>query len=172
MAGKSGAKLIFIKEDPNDSSLDFLVDGIVKLDQKFYNNVKMREIHLLKLRGVHINKSSYVYTLHNGNFRSFNPYHPTDFNVDSFTAINNKLEEMALGAVYDDRHIKSGYKELDIALGGGFPRKGSVIIEMESYVNTKIAVPFLARIMSNFLRTSNTIFVHPQISILIQWLIT
>jgi KaiC/GvpD/RAD55 family RecA-like ATPase len=159
---RAGAKLIFIKEDPNDSSLDFLVDGIVKLDQKFYNNIKIREIQLLKLRGVHINKSSYLYTLNNGTFRSFNPYHSTDFMPDSFTTINKKVEA-AFDTVYDDQYIKSGYKELDVALGGGFPRKGIVIMEIEAYVNTKITIPLLARIISNFLRASNPILFYSQI---------
>src|SRR5919109_1414305 len=53
---RAGAKLIFICEDPNDKTLDFLVDGIVELEQTFYDNVRIRKITLSKLRGVQINK--------------------------------------------------------------------------------------------------------------------
>ena len=65
---RAGAKLIFISEDPKDTTLDFLVDGIVELGQKFYDNMRIREIFLSKLRGVRINKPSYIYTLNNGFF--------------------------------------------------------------------------------------------------------
>ena len=76
---RAGAKLIFINEDPRDTTLDFLVDGIVELGQKFYENMRIREIFLSKLRGVRINKLSYIYTLNNGIFQSYNPYNPTEF---------------------------------------------------------------------------------------------
>ena len=57
---RAGAKLIFISEQPSDATLDFLVDGIVELRQSYYNNVKIREIFLQKLRGTRINRPSYL----------------------------------------------------------------------------------------------------------------
>src|SRR5438093_12665818 len=53
---RAGAKLIFISEDPKETTLDFLVDGVVELQQKTYENIRIREIFLSKLRGVMINK--------------------------------------------------------------------------------------------------------------------
>src|SRR6476659_5207275 len=53
---RAGAKLIFISEDPKDTTLDFLVDGVVELQQKTYENIKIREITIWKLRGIRINK--------------------------------------------------------------------------------------------------------------------
>ena len=68
---RAGAKIIFVNEDPNDTSLDFVVDGAVKLDQIVYEDVRIREISLLKLRGIKISKHSYTFTLNNSNFRAF-----------------------------------------------------------------------------------------------------
>src|ERR671922_718216 len=67
---RAGAKLIFVSEHPADTTLDFLVDGIVELKQFRHENMGVREISLLKLRGVRIDKPSYIYTLDNSLFRS------------------------------------------------------------------------------------------------------
>src|SRR6185295_9400241 len=77
---RAGAKLIFISEHPADTTLDFLVDGILELKQSYYENVRVREIFLLKLRGVRIERPSYIFTLDNSIFRSFAPYQPVKFN--------------------------------------------------------------------------------------------
>src|ERR687887_1789102 len=118
---RAGAKLIFICEDPNDKTLDFLVDGIVELEQTFYDDVRIRKIFLLKLRGVRINRPSYVYTLENSTFHSFAPYRPIKFEPRKRIITANALE-LASGD-----HIRSGFPNLDAALGGGFPRKGLVL---------------------------------------------
>src|ERR671923_1269871 len=76
---RAGAKLIFVNEDPSNTSLDFVVDGAVKLDQVFYQDIRIREIFLQKLRGTPIKRPSYLYTLENGIFHSFVPYQPVKF---------------------------------------------------------------------------------------------
>src|ERR671919_365203 len=76
---RAGAKLIFISEQPADTTLDFLVDGIVELKQIYYNNVKIRQMFLQKLRGTRITRASYLYTLENSIFHSFAPYQPIKF---------------------------------------------------------------------------------------------
>ena len=76
---RAGAKLIFISEQPADTTLDFLVDGIVELKQIYYNNVKIRQMFLQKLRGTRITRASYLYTLENSIFHNFAPYQPIKF---------------------------------------------------------------------------------------------
>jgi KaiC/GvpD/RAD55 family RecA-like ATPase len=159
---RAGAKLIFICEDPTDKTLDFLVDGIVELEQTFYDNVRIRKITLSKLRGVQINKQSYIYTLNNGIFRSYDPYRPTEFKITSDLTVsyNNRTEPMVT-SVSEDLYVTSGYQGLDTALGGGFPKKGIVLLEIDPNVNKMVAITFLSRIMANFARTSNPILFHP-----------
>jgi KaiC/GvpD/RAD55 family RecA-like ATPase len=157
---RAGAKLIFITEDPNDTTLDFLVDGIVELERKFYDNMMVRQISLSKLRGIMINKPSYIYSLNAGVFTSYESYRPSDFAVATSRPRFNKAEDTS-SPLCDGHYIRTGYRELDDILGGGFARKGVVLVDMESNVNTWVAITFLSSIMSNFIRTSNPVLFHP-----------
>jgi KaiC/GvpD/RAD55 family RecA-like ATPase len=150
---RAGAKLIFISEQPADTTLDFLVDGIVELKQSYYNNVKMRQIFLQKLRGTRINRPSYLYTLENSIFHSLAPYQLMNFEPRKRGAIN--VRELSTGD-----SIRSGYPLLDASLGSGFPRKGVVLLELDSHVNMRIAMIFLQRIVSNFVLSGNPVLLQ------------
>jgi KaiC/GvpD/RAD55 family RecA-like ATPase len=151
---RAGAKLIFISEQPTDTTLDFLVDGIVELKQSYYNNVKMRQIFLQKLRGTRIKRPSYLYTLENSIFHSFAPYQPIKF--EPCTRGATEVSELSTGD-----NIRSGYPMLDASLGSGFPRKGLVLLELDSHVNMTIAMIFLQRIVSNFVSNGNPVLLQP-----------
>lgn len=152
---RAGAKLIFISEHPDDTTLDFLVDGIVELKQSYYESVRVREIFLLKLRGVRIERPSYIYTLDNSVFRSFAPYRPIKFRPEP-----RKKIRISNGIATTD-HIRSGYPVLDSSPGGGFPRKGIVLLEMDPHVNAVVAMAFLERIVSNFISDNNPVLFQP-----------
>ncbi|MDQ3727652.1 MAG: AAA family ATPase [Thermoproteota archaeon] len=151
---RAGAKLIFISEQPTDTTLDFLVDGIVELKQSYYNNVKIRQIFLQKLRGTRITRASYLYTLENSIFHSFVPYQPIKFEPHRRNAA--RVSELSIGD-----NIGSGYPMLDASLGSGFPRKGLVLLELDSHVNMTIAMIFLQRIVSNFVSSGNPVLLQP-----------
>ena len=169
---RAGAKLIFISENPNDTTLDFLVDGIVELDQKVHDGMRLREISLTKLRGIRINKPSYLYTLNKGIFQSYNSYDPNDFVFsDSYNYKINLTRRQGRGSArlypsqYRDGYINSGYEELDEELRGGFPRKGIVLIETHSDINSKVPLTLLTGILSNVLRNDNPILIEPFMAI-------
>src|ERR671925_513761 len=149
---RAGAKLIFISEDPNDRTLDFLVDGIVELKQIFYDNIRIREILLAKLRGVRINRPSYIYTLNNAIFRSCVPFQSTEFIINNESKIFRKRQKK-LRPLSNSRYITSGYLKLDSELGGGFPRRSIVLLETDVDINIRIIMAFLAKITYNFVRT-------------------
>ncbi|MEW6605079.1 MAG: gas vesicle protein GvpD P-loop domain-containing protein [Thermoproteota archaeon] len=152
---RAGAKLIFISEHPDDTTLDFLVDGIVELKQSYRESVRVREIFLLKLRGVRIERSSYIYTLDNNVFRSFAPYRPIKFKPEPHKKI------VVSNGIASADHIRSGYPVLDASLGGGFPRKGVVLLELDSHVNAAVAMAFLERMIANFLSAGNPVIFQP-----------
>jgi KaiC/GvpD/RAD55 family RecA-like ATPase len=161
---RAGAKLIFVNEDATDSSLDFVVDGAVKLDQVSYEDIRLREISLLKLRGVKISKPSYAFTLDKGNFRVFQNYNPKDFVVNlnsiNFSQFNKK--KYSQGSSLNEKGlIKTGYNELDMNLGGGFPKRGVAVIEVETDINMQVAMAFLFRIIWTFLKSGNVVFFEP-----------
>jgi KaiC/GvpD/RAD55 family RecA-like ATPase len=151
---RAGAKIIFISEQPYDTTLDFLVDGIVELKQSYYNNVKLRQIFLQKLRGTRIKRPSYLYTLENSIFHSFVPYKPIKFEPHRKGA--PEVSELSSGD-----NIRSGYPMLDASLGSGFPRKSLVLLELDSDVNMTIAMIFLQRIVSNFVSSGNPVVLQP-----------
>lgn len=157
---RAGAKLIFISEDPTDTTLDFLVDGIVELKQIFYDNIRIREILLSKLRGVRINRPSYNYTLNNAIFRSCNPLQQTKFiiNIDSKTF---KKRQQKLAPLYNGTYITSGYLKLDAELGGGFQKGSIVLVETDADVNVRTTMSFLSKMMYNFVGTCNPILLGP-----------
>src|ERR671917_17619 len=151
---RAGAKLIFISEQPADTTLDFLVDGIVELKQSYYNNIKIREIFLQKLRGTRINRPSYLYTLENSIFHSFTPYQRIKFEA-------HRRDAADLLVVPTVDTIQTGYPVLDASLGSGFPRKGIVLLELDSHVNMTIALMFLQRIISNLVLSGNPVVLQP-----------
>jgi len=154
---RAGAKLIFISEHPDDTTLDFLVDGIVELRQSYMESVRVREILLLKLRGVRIERSSYIYTLDNNVFRSFAPYRPIKFRPEPRKKVDGPISD----GVASSDHIRSGYRALDASLGGGFPRRGVVLLELNSHVNTAVAMAFVERMISNFVSSDNPVMFQP-----------
>lgn len=161
---RAGAKLIFVSEDPSNTSLDFVVDGAVKLDQVYYQGIMIREISLLKLRGIKIRKPSYMFTLYKGNFRSIQAHNPKNFiiNLDSINFLRfNKRKNTRRSLLCEHGLIKSGYNELDTNLGGGFPKRGIALIEVESGINILIALAFLFKTMATFLKFGNVVFFEP-----------
>src|SRR5919197_269484 len=135
---RAGAKLILISEDPTNKTLDFLVDGIVELQQKFYDDLKIRQVILSKLRGIKIQKPSYIYSLNNGIFRSYSSYSLSDFVISSNSVLRCKKAKHTLAPLLSNKsYITSGYNILDTMWGGGFPHKGIVLVDMDSSVNMK-----------------------------------
>ncbi|MDQ3837178.1 MAG: hypothetical protein M3270_09645 [Thermoproteota archaeon] len=150
---RAGAKLIFISEQPTDTTLDFLVDGIVELKQSHYCNAKVRQVDIQKLRGTCITHSSYLYTLDGGIFHSFSPYRRISFQPSR----GNDGQ-----AYHVSRHdkVQTGFPLLDISLGGGYPLKGLVLLELDSRVNMTIALVFLQRIILNFILSGNPVLLQ------------
>jgi hypothetical protein len=58
-------------------------------------------------------------------------------------------------------YVRSGFRVLDAALGNGFPRKGLVLLELDSRMNMTVAVAFLERIVSNFVSNGNPVLFQP-----------
>lgn len=155
---RARAKLIFVTETPDDRTFDFLVDGIVELKQRHHNERLVREIVLLKLRGIKILRPSYTFSLDSGFFHSFDHYNPAHFfSLDYF------FQPRHIDKKFLKNHsfIATGYLELDSLLGGGFPLGGTVSIELDRHVNAKIATAFLSRIMLNFVSDNNFLFIQP-----------
>ncbi len=67
---RAGARLILVNEGLDITPLDFLVDGVITLDQHFLNNNEFeRTLDIVKLRGTKITNHRYVFSLSDGIFK-------------------------------------------------------------------------------------------------------
>ena len=156
---RAGAKLIFVTENPEDKTLDFLVDGIVELRQKHYNERIIREIILSKLRGVRINKPSYIFSVNDSIFHSYDHYHPSEF-LDSSHFLQSS-DGIRRDLLKTKSHFTTGYHELDEMFGGGFPIGCAINVELGPHVSAKVALFFLGKIISNFIASENLLLFQP-----------
>ena len=109
------ARMIFTSEEPAQTTLDYIVDGIMTLSDGYFEGRRIREIEINKLRGVKIHKKRRVFTLDGGEFRSFDPYVkkvPTNFKFPKPIPDS------------DIKHVSTGMRDFDKMLGGGY-LKGS-----------------------------------------------
>jgi energy-coupling factor transporter ATP-binding protein EcfA2 len=110
--------LIFVSEFANVMPLDYIVDGVVTMEQfrlPGYAKGSMRtryvrQIKLDKLRGVEIGQKTYTVTLHEGRFRFFEPYRE---HKDALIASDG----VRVPDLSKDR-ISTGIPDLDTVTGG------------------------------------------------------
>ncbi|NLX46687.1 MAG: AAA family ATPase [Euryarchaeota archaeon] len=65
-----GANLLFVLES-NDQMLDYIGDGVVKCSRVEHGRRLVREMDLMKLRGVEVQQPLYLFSLKGGKFRCF-----------------------------------------------------------------------------------------------------
>jgi KaiC/GvpD/RAD55 family RecA-like ATPase len=119
--------LVIILETEQESYLDYLVDGIISLDNPFFeSDKKFRELHLFKLRGVKINQPSYLFTLNNGRFTCFPPSQFFRFKIpERIPVIEDKNSK-----------ISTGIPNFDRILDGGLQSGRIFLIEIHPYLGT------------------------------------
>ena len=154
---RAGAKLIFISESPDDKTFDFLVDGVVELKLRHHNERRIREIFLSKLRGIRINRPSYLFSVNHGVFYSYERHNPSEFLRHAHLLIPNKKSK---DASTTNEYISSGYHEFDDLLDGGLPHGCVVSIELDPNVNAKIVLAFLSKIFSNFVNNQDILILQ------------
>jgi KaiC/GvpD/RAD55 family RecA-like ATPase len=79
VADRSKTRMIFVSEEPERTTMDYLVDGIVELRREEKSERIFREIEVQKLRGTRIDQHKYIFTLEGGRFTLIPPYSPPVF---------------------------------------------------------------------------------------------
>lgn len=157
---RASAKLIMVTEKVQDTTVDSLADGVVILRQQYHNDRRMREIELSKLSRIQIRNPSCLFTLKNSIFKSYEPHKPSDFVVtQKWMDLTHKVKRPSLrrGASF----ITTGHSELNSLLGGGYPARGIVNVELDTNVSPKVAVVFLSEVIRNFVDTNNSVLFLP-----------
>jgi gas vesicle operon resressor len=143
--------LVFLTENTERSTVEYLVDGVVSLSQKFYKSYRLREMDVEKLRGTPISKAKVAFTLQGGRFRIF-------------SKLSHKIAEspQKFSVVKDNKGFySSGNPDLDERLNGGFKPGGIISIEMDDDVDRFVFVPLLAPLALNFICQENGALIIP-----------
>lgn len=113
--------LILVGEHPEETKLDYLMDGVIALERTRIDDRRLRVIHLVKLRGVEIHQPQYVFTLEDGMFRSFGRFEPR--HIDN--------PKMWIPLPDSEKAFSTGCENLDEILKGGFKRGSLNLFEEE-----------------------------------------
>lgn len=161
----TGIHLIFVSEFADIKPLDYIVDGVVTMEQfklmgssgtDSPNGMRTRyarQIRLDKLRGVEINQKTYTATLHGGRFSYFEPYREhQDARIASDVV-----------RVHDpgENRISTGIPDLDI-LTGGLKYGSCNVIEIDHGVGKRY-YQILTALASNALKNGRGVFILPSI---------
>lgn len=166
-----GIHLIFVSEFAELMPLDYIVDGVVTMEQikllgggtgdvlsRDMRARYAREIRLDKLRGVEIKQRSYTCTLHGGRFRYFEPYQ--EQGETRIKGAGNRIPDPA------EDCISTGVPDLDRIIT---PLKyGSCnVMEIGQGVGKRY-YQILTALASNALRNGRGVFLLPSIGYQIQ----
>lgn len=140
---RAKAKLIFTSEESVESSLEYIVDGVVELNYELNDGIRTRSLFLKKLRGIPIKRSVYFFTLKDRILRCFDSYDPRDFRI-------NKKDKITKEIHYSTQLLQTGYQDLDNYIGGTLPQRGLITVEKEEPLSSDIIVLFLNDLFYNF----------------------
>ena len=148
MVEKYEGFIIFLSEQTDTASLEYLVDGVIETSQHYYKTYRIREVSLEKLKGVPIRRPKIPFTLQEGRFTAFSRLVHEKQNPSKFIFIPNSESRFSTGNV-----------GLDSKLSGGF-KKGSIVgIEIDSDVDRFAFVPLLAPLTLNFISQDNPVLI-------------
>lgn len=147
----SGVKLILISEKKESIEWDYLVDGVVTLNEEEFKGRRSRNMYLNKLRGVRIERPSYLFSLENGKFQYFPPI---TYHTEKPLLTPSPGDDEVISSSKDG-FFSSGSKRLDEILGGGYPENSIVLIEVDDTVPFYGQMNLLGLIGRNFLSKGN-----------------
>lgn len=149
---RSEGFIVFLVEEIDKSSIEYLVDGVIVLNQDFYKSYRLREMQIEKLKGTHITRAKVPFTLEGGRFRTFS-------GLSQRLSIDKSNNFIPIP--HSDGFFSTGSLELDHKLNGGFRRGTIISIEIEEDVDRFVFVPILAPIILNFISQDHAAFVVP-----------
>lgn len=157
---RMGCTTIMIEEVPygmqriGSSVEEFIADGVIMLRNREFEGYRLRELEILKMRGVRIKESKLVFTLED-NLKVFQPFTPKHF------------EETQRFQPTPDPPGKysTGSKSFDERLGGGLPKGFIMLLEMDEKVSTEMYHLLVAPIVANFISQDRKAFIVPSMGI-------
>ncbi|MEM3916362.1 MAG: ATPase domain-containing protein [Candidatus Nitrosocaldus sp.] len=139
VADANDGMLVFISEEPEMNTLAYLVDCVITLGREEMSNVWIRTMNIDKMRGVAINKSKLVYTLHGGHFTIAEGEKKISYVSSLFPPLTSK-----------NGYISTGSRDMDYAFRDGIREGSIVVLEVDSNVNMRYArIIALSAVLNN-----------------------
>ncbi len=144
----SNADLLFVLEDTEARTVEFLVDGVIRFTHGTMDGRRVRDMRLEKLRATQIHQPSYLITLKDGRFTSFDPF---------------KLGDVEGPKIWEplpdtDTHYSTGIETLDTILSGGYAAGSYNVIEVDENVSSEEHYSVVRPILLNFITQNKGIF--------------
>lgn len=138
----SNINLVFVLEkSETDTTIDYLVDGLVTMREEKLHGRRIRRMELNKLRATRVSYPSYIFTLYDARFHCFEPFTPK-LHLFSETDTHDGIQD-GKGTEYDAKgRFSTGNKELDSIIGFGYPRGSFVLVELDDGT-PPTAVPYI-----------------------------
>jgi len=143
----SNADVIFVLENKEATNVEYLVDGVVKHTFESRDGRRVRNIHIEKLRGTKILQPSYLVTLNDGRFNTFDPFKIYLGDIKPWEPMPDK-----------GNHYSTGTRDLDALLGGGYTAGSYNVIEVDENVSNEEYHSIVVPILLNFISLNKGIF--------------
>jgi gas vesicle operon resressor len=146
----SRVSIVIVTETEKHDHLDYLVDGILKLEQSEVEGRRVRSLELKKLRGFKMSALRGLFTLDKGRFTLL-PLGPSNHNETSAHLVPIAHQEA----------YSTGISDIDQILGGGVERGSLLLIDIERNVPTPWMRELLNIIRANFVNQGGACFIVP-----------
>ncbi|MEM3551025.1 MAG: ATPase domain-containing protein, partial [Candidatus Bathyarchaeia archaeon] len=153
---RMGCTTILIEETPIGESKigfgveEFVADGVLRLSTNEMEGYRIRELELLKLRGVRIKEPKLFFTLEGG-FKVFLPFK---------FKIPEKPQRFQPVPDTSDRY-STGSESLDEVLGGGLPKGSVTLLELDEKVSADMYRLIIHPAVTNFMVKGRNVFMIP-----------
>lgn len=141
-------KLILISEHDHQTFLDYIVDGIINMLDSEIDGRIIREIEILKIRGIERRQKRYNFTLFNNEFIITSPYREHHNYIDN--PIKIKLTDLENKPTRNNNLISFGNEDLNKIYLGGLKPSTLNLWEIESDVPLSVFSNIMITIITNF----------------------
>ena len=143
VAESRNKKLVFLSEEPEETTISYLVDAIVTLTKEMRDGSVVRTIETEKLRGGPILRPKALFTLAGGRFKEF------EARPSAPAAFEKKADFHPIP--HSEHAFSSGMKALDMGAPGGW-KKGSVdLLEFGENLNSAVHYGIYNLVCCNFI---------------------
>jgi KaiC/GvpD/RAD55 family RecA-like ATPase len=145
IADTHDALIIFVSEEPELNTTAYMVDGIVTLSAEYFNGARIRKMGIDKMRGIMIDKHTYLYTLQDSRFTVLQSSKSIN---RSLSSTYNNTDIVYEGSNNDDSRdtIHRWYNYLDDIMKN-IHNSRSILVEIDPSIEEPMLLSILAGMM-------------------------